>query len=707
MAGLSKSMVDVGISMVLRDEFSNQAGRISGSFAGLMNDMQQWNRALTQQTATAFDVGREMVEGMFGAYSHSAGVFDQIFMTSKIASATAEEQQRLLDLTQEINRQTPLINIDIASGERYLAMAGNTAEAIENMIGPASGLASVFSMPLGGKGGTADMMTNIMATFNLASGEAENVANVLYRATTSANISLTDLAQSFQYAGSTFRNAGVDMSMGAAMIGVLGNQGIQASSAGTALANMVRYLTLSVTGQKGKGKEMLDAMGLSKDDLTDGYGNLRRMDEIIAILGERMRNLSGTAREVAMYNIFGVRGARAANALINDYVEGGNQLAAILAKERDEEKSLSSTLEERLKTPQGMIDMWNASLDNFKTSLGQSLTIFSPLLSWATSLVNGISRFTNTGVGQFIANMFTGGVVVGVIVNGFRLLMMTIRMITSMYQAFNGSQASGVGIAGRMNGQYAMIEAHLRTMVALMTEYMGLQMAATGGSMTLPGGGVLTGKRFSKKGGGGAVVSYYRTSKTGGRVRMEQRSAAEYANQYYYRGKQVSPVTPPTSGPTTPPPTRGATWYNPTTWFRGRRGRRGPTPTTGARPSIGSSIVSGLGTGLMMFGGPWGLAAGAILTGISMMSEKQSENAAAAREQAEATRANTEALEKSTAQQFLAYYSQNFIEAMASAINADRKEKDPIRVKVTMNGTDMDWEDGGSYVVDTDAYGLN
>lgn len=702
MAGLSKSMVDVGISMVLRDEFSNQAGRISGSFAGLMNDMQQWNRALTQQASAAFDYGRDIVGGMFSAYEHSAGIYDQIFMTSKIASATAEEQMHLMDLTKEINKETPLTNLDIASGERYLAMAGNTASQIENMIGPAAELASVFTMPLGGKGGTADMMTNIMATFNLASESATDVADILYRSTTSANISLTDLAQSFQYAGSTFRNAGIDMGMGAAMIGVLGNQGIQASSAGTALANMVRYLTLSITGQKEKGKKMLDAMGLTKEDLVDGYGNLKRMDEIIAILGERMKGLSGTAREVAMYNIFGVRGARAANALINDYNEGGNKLAEILSKEQDPDKSLHQTLTERLGTMQGRIDMWNASLDNFKTSLGQAVSVFNPILSKATQLVNWFGNILSTGVGKFTANLLASSFMVGVVVNGVRLLWGTIKMVSTMWGVINGQTSANTGLAGRLGGSYTIIENHLRTMVALMTEYMGLQMAAYGGSMTLPGGAVLTGKKFSKRGPGGAVITV--TDPSGVTKTM---TAAEYAAGGYV-GAAAASGAGAAAGSTAAGArsrrtrTRGSL-FNPMNWF-GRRGRR--STRTASTGGVGSNVMGALGTGLMMFGGPWGLAAGVGLTLVSSLISSSNESSAAAKEQAEATKANTAALEKATAQQFLAYYSENFLSAMAAAVNAERKGNEPIRVKVTMNGTEMDWEDGGSYVVDTNEYDL-
>ena len=35
----SRSLVEVGVAMVLKDRFSNEAGRISNSFRTMMNDM--------------------------------------------------------------------------------------------------------------------------------------------------------------------------------------------------------------------------------------------------------------------------------------------------------------------------------------------------------------------------------------------------------------------------------------------------------------------------------------------------------------------------------------------------------------------------------------------------------------------------------------------------------------------------------------------
>lgn len=57
-----RSLVEVGVAMVLRDRFSNEAGRISNSFRTMMNDMNTWNRGIQMSTSNAFEFGKNWLE---------------------------------------------------------------------------------------------------------------------------------------------------------------------------------------------------------------------------------------------------------------------------------------------------------------------------------------------------------------------------------------------------------------------------------------------------------------------------------------------------------------------------------------------------------------------------------------------------------------------------------------------------------------------
>jgi TP901 family phage tail tape measure protein len=487
----SRSLVEVGVAMVLKDRFSNEAGRISNSFRTMMNDMNTWNRGIQMSAANAFDFGKELVGGMAKAYQYSAGVYDQVFLASKMSGANAAQQARLMQVAKEVNEVTPLTAKDIASGERYLAMAGNNVEQIEKMIGPAAKLASIFSMPLGEKGGVADLMTNIMQTFNIPSQNATQVVDQLATAVTSANISLTDLAQSFQYSGAEFRNAKISMGDAAAAIGVLGNQGIQASSAGTALANMMRYLTLSVTGQKKAGSTMLKSLGIDPASLVDSQGNLLRLDKIITMLGDKLRGRRGIDISSALFNIFGVRGTRAASALLQDYWSGTNKLTELMDKVNSAKGTVESLTQERLQTPAGIIEQFKSNWENFIVTAGSTLAqVFNPLLKFGSGLLKIINDIQETWAGKFLVKVVATGALVGTIYQGFKFISGTIRMI-STFQALATAETEGMA-AGmtKTNVQATILEGHLRNISAMMMRMTALQMAS-GKFFALPMGGTV------------------------------------------------------------------------------------------------------------------------------------------------------------------------------------------------------------------------
>lgn len=487
----SRSLVEVGVAMVLKDRFSNEAGRISNSFRTMMNDMNTWNRGIQMSAANAFDFGKELVGGMAKAYQYSAGVYDQVFLASKMSGANAAQQARLMQVAKEVNEVTPLTAADIASGEKYLAMAGNNVEQIEKMIGPAAKLASIFSMPLGGKGGVADLMTNIMQTFNIPSQNATQVVDQLATAVNSANISLTDLAQSFQYSGAEFRNAKISMGDAAAAIGVLGNQGIQASSAGTALANMMRYLTLSVTGQKKAGSSMLKSLGIDPASLVDSQGNLLRLDKIITMLGDKLRGRRGIDISSALFNIFGVRGTRAASALLQDYWSGTNKLTELMNKVNSAKGTVESLTQERLQTPAGIIEQFKSNWENFVVTVGSTLAqVFNPLLKFGSGLLKIINDIQETWAGKFLVKVVATGALVGTLYQGFKFISGTIRMI-STFQALATAETEGMA-AGmtKTNVQATILEGHLRNISAMMMRMTALQMAP-GKFFALPMGGTV------------------------------------------------------------------------------------------------------------------------------------------------------------------------------------------------------------------------
>lgn len=484
----SRSIVEVGVAMVLKDRFSQEAGKISGSFRTMMNDMNTWNRGIQMSASNTMDFGMQLVGGMARAYKYSAGVQNEVWTASKIAGATIAEQREMLQLAKDVNEITPLTASDVASGQRYLAMAGNKFDAIKEMIGPASKLASIFTMPVGQKGGVADLMTNIMSMYQIPMGEAARVTDDLYTAVTNANISLTDLAQSISYAGADMATAGVDLRQTAAAIGVLGDMGIQGSMAGTSLANMIRYLQLSLVNQKKKGYNALADLGLSPDEFFDAQGNLIDLYTIYQKFAKAAVDLPSRIETPTFFNIFGVRGNRGMLPVLRDIASGRDKMGKILATYDQNIGAVNRLNEERLKTDAGAIDQFESNIENLTVTAGAALgRIFTPVLNVGNSIIKVINSISETWVGSFGLRVAATGVVVGTIVAGFNTVRGIIRSVGYLQTIATASTEGMSTATAKTNAQFVIMEAHLRN-ISFMMSSIAAQTLGMGKSIPLSGG---------------------------------------------------------------------------------------------------------------------------------------------------------------------------------------------------------------------------
>jgi TP901 family phage tail tape measure protein len=438
--------------------------------------------------SNTMDFGMQLVGGMARAYKYSAGVQNEVWTASKIAGATIAEQREMLQLAKDVNEITPLTASDVASGQRYLAMAGNKFDAIKEMIGPASKLASIFTMPVGQKGGVADLMTNIMSMYQIPMGEAARVTDDLYTAVTNANISLTDLAQSISYAGADMATAGVDLRQTAAAIGVLGDMGIQGSMAGTSLANMIRYLQLSLVNQKKKGYNALADLGLSPDEFFDAQGNLIDLYTIYQKFAKAAVDLPSRIETPTFFNIFGVRGNRGMLPVLRDIASGRDKMGKILATYDQNMGAVNRLNEERLKTDAGVIDQFESSLENLTVTAGAALgRIFTPVLNMGNSIINVINSISETWAGSFALRVGATAAVVGTIVAGFNTVRGIIRSVGYLQTIATASTEGMSAAAIKTNTQFAIMEAHMISMVNLMRTMVQLQMMMGGVSMNKAG----------------------------------------------------------------------------------------------------------------------------------------------------------------------------------------------------------------------------
>lgn len=404
----SAGQLEIGIALVLQDRFSNQAREASSVIRGLHRDAKnavQANLVAVQSYANmASGVANSIVSTLTTTIETGADFIDMMTTVGAISGATENQMSGLSETAKTLGLRTMFMSMDIASGMKYLAMAGNDVNQIQEMISGAAMMANATGMELGGKGGTADLLTNIMRTFKLEGQQAADiVGDQLTKAAMSSNVSMSDLAESIKYSAASMVTLKQQLPQVAAMIGTLGNAGIQGSMAGTSIRNMADYLTKSITDPNFKGAKALAKLGLGKQDFVDANGDLQDFAVILEKIGTATQGLSTVDQNAVFKSIFGVRGMRAAVAIMRDtegYFDLLNQIQNNSAGFTEE------VVGKRMETLAGKIDIVQSAAENlmttFSEALGKNPIIrgFLDMVGWAISQLRDLMA---TPFGPWIA----------------------------------------------------------------------------------------------------------------------------------------------------------------------------------------------------------------------------------------------------------------------------------------------------------------
>jgi TP901 family phage tail tape measure protein len=404
----SAGQLEIGIALVLQDRFSNQAREASSVIRGLHRDAKnavQANLTAVQSYANmASGVANSIVSTLTTTIETGADFIDMMTTVGAISGATENQISGLSEIAQTLGLRTMFGSMDIASGMKYLAMAGNDVNQIQEMISGAAMMANATGMELGGKGGAADLLTNIMRAFKLEGQQAADiVGDQLTKATLSSNVSMYDLAESIKYSVASMVTLKQQLPQVAAMIGTLGNAGIQGSMAGTSIRNMADYLTQSITNPNFKGAKALAKLGLGKQDFVDANGDLQDFAVILEKIGTATQGLSTVDQNAVFKSIFGVRGMRAAVAIMRD-TEGYFDL---LNKIQNNSAGFAEeVVRKRMETFAGKIDIVQSTVKNLMTTFSEALDKnpiimgFLDMVGWAISQLRDLMA---TPFGPWIA----------------------------------------------------------------------------------------------------------------------------------------------------------------------------------------------------------------------------------------------------------------------------------------------------------------
>lgn len=282
--GVSLAGGDRTIQSAIRrtEQYNQTLERERRQLAAVTNARARYDRL--SATAGKLRTGGAMAVGASAGAGYAAGRF--------LAPAVGfdEEMSRVGALTRldkgdeqfaamraqakKLGAETAFTTRDAASGQAFLAMAGFTPQSIQ------AALPGVLNMALAGGmdlGESADIGSNILTQFKLSSDQMDRVGDTLTAAFTRTNTDLRALGDTMKYAGPVAANLGISLEEASAMAGMLANNGLRGSDAGTAMRSSLSRLA---SPPKAAAKALAE-LGVS---VADANGKMRPMETVLSDL---------------------------------------------------------------------------------------------------------------------------------------------------------------------------------------------------------------------------------------------------------------------------------------------------------------------------------------------------------------------------------------------------------------------------------------
>jgi len=316
---------------------------------------------------------------------------------------------------------------------RFMAMAGMSATETEKNIEGAVNLAGATKSLLGGKGGAADIMTNVMKQFRIGFQYTNDVADLLSYAVTRANTNLFDLGEALKYGGATAMDLNITLAESTAMVMALGNAGMQGSMAGVAMENSMRYLARAFSSfASGPSRKALAELGMNVTDVTDQTGNLLTMTEVMKKMGvaidEHFGEGMNVEKQAILQSVFGVRGKRAGSLFLRNLQEFERFSGEITTKSAGHSARIMGDM---MSTLQGWIyktgSAWQAMWVSFTEKMTPVFTVLLKMLTKTFAILEKI--FDSKLLGGFLAAGITGFLVLKTATFAYRAVVLGLRVM--------------------------------------------------------------------------------------------------------------------------------------------------------------------------------------------------------------------------------------------------------------------------------------
>lgn len=298
---------------------------------------------------------------------------------SAISGATGDDLAALTDKAKEMGAKTKFSASESAEAFTYMAMAGWKTEDMLDGIDGIMNLAAADGLDLAT---TSDIVTDALTAFGLSASDSAHFADVLAKASSSANTNVSMLGESFKYVAPVAGSLGYSAEDTAIALGLMANAGIKGSQSGTSLRGALTRLI----------KPTDDAAALMEEyslSLTNSDGSMKSLGEVMSMLRSNLGDLTEAEQAQVAATLFGQEAMSGMLSIINASDKDFQNLTDQIYGADGAAKQMADTMLDNLS---GQLIILKSSLEGAAIAFGELLL---PLIKKITSAIQGLVDWVN------------------------------------------------------------------------------------------------------------------------------------------------------------------------------------------------------------------------------------------------------------------------------------------------------------------------
>ena len=347
----------------------------SSTITKLENKINGWIKAGAKKVISLGLTATVAMGGIgIGSAVNTFAKFEQGLSNVKaVTDATDAQMKQLSDTAKSLGASTAWSASAVTDAEQLLGQAGYSVnETIAALPGLLS-LASAGSLDLST---ATSIASSTLRAFNLSAGETTHVADVLASTANATNSDVTDLGESLKYISPVAQSLGISMEDAVAATGLLSNQAIVGSQAGTVLRQTMARLA-SPTDEAAK---MMKKYGINA---FDAKGNMKPLSGVVDNLNSSLGKLTSQQRADVISTIFGTESMSGVLSLMN---QGGQSLSDLSQKLKDTKGSADKMAETKLDNLLGQWEQLKGAAETMQINLGERLAPYAKqFVTWLTN----------------------------------------------------------------------------------------------------------------------------------------------------------------------------------------------------------------------------------------------------------------------------------------------------------------------------------